>query len=340
MSLQPERFIIYLPIMFLSNLIKSTSTGITLLSFIGGAIAFTNPAMAFGISFDNEGLEDPVNLSDGSGWEGTGDVFIDNNSSNFTQVNPVEGNSQAVITTGRNSEIDDPNTAASTFNFSDVNDPVTATSDDGADALQDALGLPTNALSIPRSGSADDTRFRTAKEGSGFYQDFTITVDPDDIALGNNIFAVDFNWSYLSNDGVVDSRFGEQDFSFFTIYDTSSSTSDRSINILDSSGGNVNVPHSDGSNFQDVNIANYDTDNVFSYISDPITTPGTYTYRLGFGVVDVDGTDRTSALLVDNLNVRNIPFDFSSTGGIGVMFALMGFNYCQRKIKLRGKKSF
>lgn len=282
------------------------------------------PANAFGVTFDNSGFED---LTEYNHWSTTGDASIQNNT---FQVNPVQGSSQALITTGRSSIVDDPNTSAGTFNFSGSN-PVTATSDSNAAALQDFLDISPGSLSIFRSGSADNTKFRTAKEGSAIFQDIEVTFTQEDINLGNNIFAIDFNWAHLSNDGLVDSRLGEQDFSFFTVYDISSAVDDRTINLLGSSGGSVDVPHTSGGDFQDVNTAQYDVNNSYTYVSEPVTDTLTHTYRVGFGVVDVDGLDRTSGLLLDNLNARQVPFDFSPSAGIGVVLSMIGLNFLKRK---------
>jgi len=338
----PERYInhfayfyfIY-PKLFTMLLSHSNKSILFISSVTVGGLIFNlinvSSVAAFNVTFDNPGFEGtitPVDLNNATGWRGTGDAYIDN-TTGFSQVNPVTGNSQALITTGRHTVVDDPNTSISTFNFSG-SDPVTATTDSNAASLQDFLGVSPGALSISRSGSADDTLFRTSKEGSGIYQDFTVSFTQADIDTGYNIFELDFNWAYLSNDGVVDSRLGEQDFSFFTVYDTSSSIGDRTIEVLDSSGGTVNVPHS-GNDFQDVNTTQYDPNNTYTYISPAITAPGTYNYRVGFGVADVDGLDRTSSLLVDNLGVRQVPFKFSPTGGIAVVLGLIGLHRWQRR---------
>ncbi|MDJ0595698.1 MAG: hypothetical protein QNJ72_37895 [Pleurocapsa sp. MO_226.B13] len=336
--------------MFLSNSYKSffLTTSVVVGGFVFSSLAFTSSVAAFSVTFDNQGFEDTVdegtnNLNDNpaSGWEGTGDVYIDN-STGFSQISPVSGNSQAVITTGRDSEVDDPATSAGTFNLSGF-EPVTATSDSSADALQDFLGLPTGALSISRSQSADNSKSRTAKEGSGIYQDISVTFSETDISSGYNVFELDFNWAYLTNDGIYDSRLGEQDFAFFTIFEDPSSTDTNVTNareitaLLDSSAGGTSSLSSGETNFQQVNTTNYDQNNLsnnYTYTSEPVTTAGTYTYRVGFGVVDVDGVDRTSALVLDNFSVQQVPFDFSPTAGIAVVLSCSGFSYLRRKFKI------
>jgi hypothetical protein len=59
--------------------------------------------------------------------------------------------------------------------------------------------------------------------------------------------------------------------------------------------------------------------------------PGqSYTYRVGFGVVDVDGLDRTSALMLDNIEV--IPCEFTPSTGIAIVFSLFGVNKLRRRL--------
>ena len=328
--------------MALSNSIKSLSlfTGTTIGTLLLNYIFLTNSATAFSFSFTNTDFESPVIFDETPdvGWEGTGDTFIDSATDNtFSQIAPVDGTgSQALITTGRHTVPDDPNTPASTFNYSG-RDPVTATTNDGADALQDFLGLSTGALSIKRLGLADDNQFRTAKEGSGIYQDFTITIEQSDIDSGNNIFELSFNWAYLTNEP-TDSRLGDQDFAFFTVFDTSSPVNGRSIAVLDHSDGSVTTPLDSGvTNFQDVNTTNYNVGNLYTYTSDPIAEAGTYTYRVGLGVVDVDGLDRTSSLLVDNFSVQQVPFEFSPTAGIAFMLGLFGCDRLRWRMKMKNK---
>ena len=47
-------------------------------------------------------------------------------------------------------------------------------------------------------------------------------------------------------------------------------------------------------------------------------TPGTY--RVGFGVVDVDGVGRSSGLLLDEVAMEEVPFEFSPTTGLALVF--------------------
>ncbi|MDJ0688385.1 MAG: hypothetical protein QNJ41_07735 [Xenococcaceae cyanobacterium MO_188.B32] len=195
--------------------------------------------------------------------------------------------------------------------------------------MQDSLGLPTGALSIKRNNSGNDNLFRTPKEGSGIYQDFSFTITPEDVADGKNVMQISFNWSYLTNDA-TDADLGAQDFGFFTVFDRSSDLNSRFINVLDDSSGNIGTPLSSGTtNFQEVNTTFYDRNNLFTYQTTSLSA-GIYNYRIGFGVVDVDGLDRSSALLIDNFNVREIPFEFSPGFGLMLMTGFFGINYYRR----------
>ena len=67
-----------------------------------------------------------------------------------------------------------------------------------------------------------------------------------------------------------------------------------------------------------------------AYVSNELAlTPGNY--RVGFGVVDVDGTDRSSALLVDNFDMREVPFEFSPSTGLLLIASFWGINYFRRR---------
>jgi hypothetical protein len=188
-------------------------------------------------------------------------------------------------------------------------------------------------LSINRLNSADDNAFRTSKEGSGIYQNFTVTVTQADVDSGKNQLRLKFNWSYLTNDS-TNSILGDQDFAFFTLYDTASNTDSRTINVLDDSSGNISYPLDSGiTNFQDTNTTRYSAGNQEIYDSSSLAA-GTYNYRVGFGVVDVDGSDLSSALLVDNFNVEEVPFEFSPGLGLGIVAVIFG---CDRLRRIRSK---
>ena len=338
------------PITFLPLIIMTLSNSVKFISLVASTLLFNsigsiNPATAFSVlSFENGGFEDPVDFITGSGgWKGTGDTFIDIDTdinSDFTQIDPVGGiGSQALITTGRNTVQDDPNTPASTFNYSNT-DPVTATDVAGTTndyELQGFLGLSDDALDINRANSLDDTDTRLAKEGSAIYQDFTVDFNATDIADGKNSFRLSFNFGYLTNDG-NDSILGDQDFAFLTVYQINAiggnPVGTPSITVLDDSNNTVTIPMGSGeTDFQEVNTALYNASS--SYIVDFGSVPaaGTYNYRVGFGVVDVDGLDRTSGLLLDNISVQQVPFNFSPGLGLLIAGGLVGVDQLRRKIK-------
>jgi hypothetical protein len=307
--------------MSLSRFLKSISwlTGTLVIS----SILLPDSASAFSTNFTNQGFE-----SSYSNWSQTGDTSIQGT---FQTTAPIQGNSQALITTGHHTRIDDNATPASTFNYSGTN-PVTSTTDPNAANLQNFLGLSTNGLSIHRQSSADDSTFRTAKEGSGIYQDFSFTVSAADVTSGKNKLQLIFNEAFLTNDGKT-SLLGNQDFAFFTLFDNNSSSDSRSINVLDNSAGTATSPLGSGvTNFQNKNTAFYSANNQRTYLSSSLAA-GTYNYRLGFGVVDVDGIDRSSGLLLDNIRVRQVPFEFSPGLGLCICGSIFGFSRLRKKLK-------
>lgn len=298
-----------------------------LISWIPGILVISsfllpNPAAA-DVSLTNGDFENNY-----SNWSQTGDTSTQGT---FQSIDPVSGGNQALITNSHNTRIDDNATPASTFNYSGTN-PVSSTTDPNAAALQNFLGLPTNSLSIPRQNSADDNAFRTPKEGSGIYQDFTINLTQADVDSGKDKLQLKFNWSYLTNDS-RNSILGDQDFAFYTVYDKTSQINTRSINVLDNSSGNISYPLNSGAtNFQRKNTAYYSAGNQDIFESSPLAA-GTYNYRVGFGVVDVDGSDRSSALLVDGVEAEAVPFGFSPSLGLGIVAIMIGCDRLRRNLK-------
>lgn len=298
------------------------------ISWIPGVLVISsfllpNSASAVSVLFANGDFESNYN-----NWSQIGDTST---RGTFQTINPINGSNQALITNGYDTRIDDDATPASTFNYSGKN-PVNSTTDPNASQLQTFLGLPTNSLSINRQNSDDNDAFRTPKEGSGIYQDFTVTVTQADVDSGMNQLQLTFNWSYLTNDS-RDSILGDQDFAFFTLYDQASNLNDRIINVLDDSSGNISYPlDSSVTDFQDTNTTFYSAGNQNIYESSPLAA-GTYNYRVGFGVVDVDGTDRSSALLVDNVKAKAVPFGFSPGLGLGIVAIMIGYDRLRRNLK-------
>ena len=321
-------------IMFLSRSTKSFSTIAGTLGLISlSNLIFINSANAFSVTFQNGSFENSI-VGDNptAGWNTYGDVTTTGTIDGISPTNLVN---QAILTTGyidgTYDGVDRIDDNGLNFNQSGTN-PVTADTNPNADVLQESLGLGTNALSIDRSTPELNTLYgpRTSKEGSAMYQQFNVTISDSD-----DSFTINFDWAYLTNDGTT--AFGEQDFAFWSLglmngtdYTTvfeNTGNPDNEIIVLDSSGGNISSPT--GSNDY-VEGVDYSTNGTYSYTVNGLT-PGTYTYRLGYGVVDVDGLDRTTALLIDDIEI--VPFEFTPSTGIGLVLGLIGINKLRRKQK-------
>jgi hypothetical protein len=291
-----------------------------------GVVSLTNlvntTATAFTADFYNTDFENDFN-----NWETTGDTSIQNT---FQGINPIGGKNQALITTScpaspfasgecfdtqnpTNYRQDDPDggNANRIFNFSGF-DQTDANGNNAPNNLQTFLGLGANSLNINRTGGTINGR-RTPKEGSAITQ--TITV--------NEPFKLTFNWNYLTNDG-THPIFGNQDYSFLTIYPQDSDPSTRNINILGDSTGAIKTPIlSNQSDFEKVG-------GYLAYDSG-VLQPGTYV--IGLGVVDTDGTGISSGLLVDNFAVETVPFDFSASTGLVLVGGCFCFTQLRRKLR-------
>ncbi len=304
-----------------------------------------NPVQAFNVTLTNTGFEDSgdgMNTGGFTGWTTTGDASIN---SSFQGITPTADNYQALITnscpttaetlcsSSGSPVIDDDPRAAGAFNYSG-NDQTNASSQDIEKPtlqefeLQSFFGLDNNGLSVPRENGTV-TGFRTPKEGSGIKQDITIEISSDDVTKGTNGFTVSFNWAYFTNDGKND-MFGDQDFAFLSLYEPAVTSPDELI-VLADSDATLTSPTSDNFVYQDTTY--YTANNQFNYSVTGLPA-GTYTYTLGFGVVDVDGPDRSSALLLDNLVVQQVPFEFSPSLGLILMAGFFGINYFRRRMSL------
>lgn len=297
---------------------------------IDGVQAFTITYGDSNYTDGNSGFESGSfnNSSSESVWNSIGDAGV---GSTFKTVSPYDGTYQGVITnacsgtataecidsSGKTTSRNDDNPATSgTYNISG-SEPVSASVE--ISTLQNFLGLSAGTLQIAREGGSialeDPTATRTPKEGSAITQTFTT----------DGAFTLSFNWNYLTNDGKSD-RFGDQDFAFVTIYDTSSAVGDRSITVLNDSSNSNNLA-------SNPNGTEYLTEGTYEpYIFNQTFPAGTYT--LGYGVVDVDGVDRTSTLLVDDILIsEEIPFEFSPTFGLAFVASLFGLNRLRRKLQ-------
>ena len=318
-----------------------------------------NSADAFSINTNagiaNGGFEQTIDGENPTnGWSTTGDVttIIENvvqaSGGDTGFVNPVSGDRQAILTTaydipnGMNRVDDVRNTnglegPAQSLNFNQSGtNPVDAdTLDPTTEDLQSFLGLETNSLSIDRNPQATNNP-RTSKEGSGISQTFEIEITADDVTNGTNAFEISFNWAYLTNDGFdngSDGTFpgGNQDYSFFTLYEENDNVANRQIELLGDSSGAIGDPLADN-NYNSGNTEFYNTNSVYTQTITGLPV-GTYNYTIGFGVVDVDGSGRSSALVLDNFGVRQVPFEFSPSAGIGIVFGFLGLNRLRRRFK-------
>jgi len=101
---------------------------------------------------------------------------------------------------------------------------------------------------------------------------------------------------------------------------------------LGDSSQNTVVPTAPNKFTNPADTTYYNTNSVYT---ESVTglEEGTYSYRVGFGVVDVDSYDRTSALLVDNFSVEQVPFDFSPTLGLLFVGGVFGIKSTIKKMK-------
>lgn len=327
--------------MFIMSLFRSTKFLTTIASTLGlislSNLIFINSANAFSVTFQNGSFENSITGSNPTGgWNTYGDVTTTGAIDGISPTNLVN---QAILTTGYidgtynvdGEDVDRSDDNGLIFNQSSTN-PVSADTNPNADVLQSSLGLETNALSIDRSTEQLNNLYgpRTSKEGSGMYQQFNVNIGPND-----DSFTINFDWAYLTNDGTT--AFGEQDFAFWslglvndtdytTVFENTGNPGDEII-VLDSSDGAISSPTNSNDYVQGVD---YNTNGTYSYTVSGLTE-GMYTYRLGYGVVDVDGLDRTTALLIDNIEI--VPFEFSPSTGIGLVLGLIGINKLRRKFK-------
>ncbi|HEY9767591.1 MAG TPA: hypothetical protein V6C71_03675 [Coleofasciculaceae cyanobacterium] len=313
--------------MTLSRFSQSISTVVTVLGLMTlSNLVLIDSAAAFSVTFDNGGFENTTGASP-DGWTTTGDVTTN---TGIDSINPISGSNQAVITNSYTTNTGDRNDDSNfSFNQSGTNpvDADTIPTNNTGDDLQTSLGLETDALSIGRSDGLAAPR--TSKEGSGMYQDFTVSISQADIDNNNtNGFAISFDAAYLTNDGKSDDL-GNQDFAFFSIHNVNDSPED--VNVLFDSDGVINLPQ--GSN----NFNNAESYQTFTETVNNLTTPGNYTYRAAFGVADVDSYDRSSALMLDSFAVEQVPFEFSPTLGLLIVGGVFAGGRLRRHLKNKPK---
>ncbi len=313
------------------NFVQNTLSHLGLLIF-SYAIA-SNSAHAFSITLQNDTFDDPsTGLGTLAGWTTHGDVSTTGNlgyGSAGATINPLSGTNQAIITTGHLdgtfSDTARDDDGVFNFNQSGTNPLDADTEVDTAD-LQSSLGFGVNAFSIPRVGGIGLPDERVAKEGSAITQEFSVTLDGTE-----DNFQVSFNWAYATNDD-TDPLYGESDYGFWslgrldelgnytTVFDNTDSPDSptNEIIVLDSSRGSAVSAIADNIYGQ-----GFDYNSVTYSVDTSGLTAGTYNYQIGFGVIDVDGFENTSALLLDNIEV--VPFEFSPLPGIGLILGLFWF---------------
>jgi hypothetical protein len=310
----------------MKNLTRIVST-IGLLTV--GNLIFTDAANAFSVTFsgtENLGFENQYN-----GWTTIGDTTVQ---STFQTIAPQGGSYQALITNACHDCVDNGSirnddshvsATASTFNYSNTN-PVTA-SVEQTNNLQSQLGISNNALSINAklNGSEISGVYRTPKEGSAILSDtFTVT---------DGSFTLSFNWNYLTNDG-ASNELGDQDFSFVTIYSVDGSGEPVTYYTNNDSYSQIDVLADSTGTIPTVNDSNFATVSGYNTYTSGVLPAGSY--RVGYGVVDVDGVDRSSGLLVDNILVQEIPFEFSPGLGLGIVAVMFGCDRLRRN-RIRSK---
>lgn len=334
--------------MYRSNFSKYFTYSLASISFLGISVFFApNPVNAFSLDYSND-----FETGGFSDWNTTGDTSIQptltgtyNGDAKFYHAG--SGN-QAVLTTAcpgtaytptttgyDNTECfdtqnttqardDDPNTNGDPnnnigrFNYSG-NDQNDANAENSASTfpateitnIQEFLGLSANALNIPlQEGDTNIGGNRTPKEGSAIKLNDTIN--------SSEPFTISFDWSYLTNDG-QDLFLGDSDYAFVVIYEENSN------------GEPIILADSDSSTIPTITTA----DDAYA-----LATNGSYNsgilpagnYVVGFGVVDIEGVNASSALLIDNFVATSaVPFEFSPTTGLGLIVGMVSFNYLRRK---------
>ena len=294
---------------------------LTSISSTIGLLAIANlvsidSAQAFSANFTNGSFESSFS----TGWTTTGGGDSSIQGGNVQGIAPTSGSNHALITNAYQSRNDDSPTGIGTFNKSGTN-PISASIEQSGN-LQEFLGLSDNSLSIARQ-NGQISGLRTPKEGSGFKQTF-------DVTEGGNA-TIDFSWNFLSNDG-GNTILGDRDFAFFTFYNENDLVASRTVIPLSHSTGTVPTLASNSTNF--ANAGSYSN---YSLNAGNLATGR---YVLGFGVVDADGSDRSSGLLVDNVRVQAVPFEFSPSFGLVIVAGIFGCDRLRRQIKARSEIKF
>ena len=212
----------------------------------------------------NESFEDnPAFLQ----WQIIGDV---SRQDIFQGISSPDGNFQALLTTATTNLLDDQPSPAGTFNFSG-NNPA---NENFASDLENFLGLTQNSLDIPINGPFGAT------QGSGVRQTFSAKA-------GDRI---QFAWNFLTNDNSSPFFGGARDYGFVSLNPVAPQLGNISTVLADSISPSLNS-----------STTNFSQETGYSTFTSAPLSEGEYV--LALGVVDGAGTDKTSALLVDNFDV-------------------------------------
>ncbi len=246
-------------------------------------------------AFNNGSFESSFN-----GWMTTGDVSTKGTFNGFA---PTDGSYQALLTTATTS-LDDDGNGNGAYNFSGT-DATIATVNDAQ--LQAFLGLEDDALQIlvpppaplpgmPSPPFPAPEIYLDSKEGSAIKQD--VSSDHD--------FTLSFDWKFLTNDGNTTGPFPlPADRAIVTIFDGTGTV----IETFAQSEGDFPVPGS-------LTPPEFDKNSQGTFST--FLAAGDYT--VGIAVYDVDGTDKTSALLIDNFKKSpvGVPEPVNTLGIIAV----------------------
>ncbi len=249
-------------------------------------------------AFNNGSFE-----SDFTGWMITGDVSTKGTFNGFA---PTDGSYQALLTTATTS-LDDDGVGNGAYNFSGTDATIATVNNP---QLQAFLDLEYDALQIPLPPPPLPflpQLYLDSKEGSAIKQSFSSDHD----------FNLSFDWRFLTNDGDENLFAIPTDRAIVTIYDGTGTV----IETLAQSEGDFPAPGS---------LTSPEFDKKSQGTFSKFLAAGDYT--VGIAVYDVDGTDKTSALLVDNVVVEKLPVKVPEpVNTLGIMAVAAGIGYFTKR---------
>ncbi len=243
-------------------------------------------------AFSNGGFE-----SDFTSWEITGDVSTKGTFNGFA---PTNGSNQALLTTATTFR-DDDNVGEGAYNFSGT-DATIATINNAQ--LQAFLGLENDALQIDTPLTEPLGIQLDSKEGSAIKQSFSFEHD----------FNLSFDWKFLTNDGNTSPFSLPSDRAIVTISDGTDTVIDTFAQSVGDFADSLTSPEFDQKSQGrfSKNLAAGD-------------------YTVGIAVYDVDGTDKTSALLIDNVAVEKSPASVPEPDNTLGIIAAAGIGYLTKR---------